>query len=142
MNTYDYAIKLLSARDYTVSQLCRKLEAKYGPVPQDVLDLLLQKNFLNDQRFAENYVSKRKSRGPARLREELISRGIELSLADKVLAEIAWPSLKQSLKAKMDDWNLRAPLQSRDAARLFRALVRLGYDEDAIREEIDQFHDQ
>jgi len=38
----------------------------------------------------------------------------------------------------MNDWKLRAPLQSRDAARLYRALVRLGYDEDAIREEIEQ----
>jgi len=33
---------------------------------------------------------------------------------------------------------LRPPLQPRDAGRLFRALLRLGYDEDAIREELEQ----
>ena len=52
-----------------------------------------------------------------------------------------WPSLREALAAKMKGWKLRAPLQLRDAARLFRALQRLGYEEDAIREEIENIND-
>jgi SOS response regulatory protein OraA/RecX len=139
---YIHALKLLERRDYTVAQLSQKLEAKFGSVPQNVIDQLVQKRFLNDRRFAENYVAKRRNRGIVLLREELVARGISLPLAEEILSQADWPSLKDVLVAKMNDWKLRAPLQSRDAARLFRALVRLGYDEDAIREEIEQLRER
>ena len=132
-----YALRLLRQRDYTISALRQKLQAKFEIVPEGILDQLVQKNFLNDRRFAENYVGKRKDRGPAMLRAELVDRGVPESLAAAVLSRTEWPSLRQALAAKMKIWKLRSPLQSRDAARLFRALARLGYDEDAIREEIE-----
>jgi SOS response regulatory protein OraA/RecX len=135
---YLHALKLLKGRDYTVANLRGKLEAKFGSVPQEVIDQLIQKKFLSDRRFAENYVARRKNRGASVLREELAARGVPDGLADEILSRAVWPSLKDALAAKMNDWNLRAPLQSRDAARLFRALVRLGYEEGAIREEIEQ----
>ena len=107
-------------------------------MPQEIFDRLLQKNFLNDRRFAENHVARRKDRGASLLREELGARGVSSALADEILSGAEWPSLREALAAKMNDWKCRAPLQPRDAARLFRALQRLGYDEDAIREEIEQ----
>jgi SOS response regulatory protein OraA/RecX len=134
---YAHALKLLRMRDYTIAELQKKLAAKFGTVPQVVLDLLIQKKFLNDRRVAENYVARRKDRGAARLRQELIDKGVEEAMADEILSKADFPSLKAAVAAKMSDWKLRVPLQSRDAARLFRALVRLGYDEDAIREEIE-----
>jgi len=139
---YKHALKLLRARDHTVAQLTEKLEAKFGSVPEDVIARLLQKKFLDDRRFAENYVSRRRNRGATILREELAARGVPLSLAEEILSSADRPSLKEVLAARMKDRKLRAPLQSRDAARLFRALVRLGYEEDAIREEIEQLHEQ
>ena len=139
---YVQALKLLRARDYTVAKLREKLESKFGSVPDAIIEQLLRKNFLNDRRFAENYAAKRKHRGAAMLREELIARGIPAAVAGEILSGTDWPSLREALTAKMKDWNLRAPLQSRDAARLFRALLRLGYDESAIREEIEQLHEQ
>jgi SOS response regulatory protein OraA/RecX len=135
---YLYALKLLKARDYTVSKLSEKLEAKFGEAPPEVIQQLLQKKFLSDRRFAQNYVAKRKERGAPQLREELSARGIPSELAEEILSETGWPSLQEALAAKMNHWKLRPPLQARDAARLFRALFRLGYDEDAIREEINQ----
>jgi regulatory protein len=134
---YAYALKLLRVRDYTIAELEKKLATKFGTVPQAVLDLLIQKRFLNDRRFAENYVARRKDRGVSRLRQELIDKGVQDEMADEILSNADFPSLKQVVAAKMSSWKLRVPLQSRDAARLFRALVRLGYDEDAIREEIE-----
>jgi regulatory protein len=134
---YAHALKLLRMRDYTLAGLQKKLETRFGTAPQEVLNLLVQKKFLNDRRFAENYVERRKSRGSQLLRQELIEKGVSTELADEILSRADFPSLKQALAAKMTDWKLRVPLQSRDAARLFRVLVRLGYDEDAIREELE-----
>ena len=139
---YAHALKLLRARDYTVLQLNQKLEAKFGSVPQEVVDRLIRKKFLNDRRFAENYVTRRKKRGPVLLREELLARGVPSALADEILSQTDLPSLKDALTSKMIDWKLRAPLQLRDATRLFRALSRLGYDEDAIREEIERLRER
>ena len=135
---YSYALKLLRARDYTVLKLREKLEAKFGAIPPEVIEQLLKKKFLNDRRFAENYVSRRKKRGAPQLREELEARGVPVELAEEIVTGSDWPSLQEAVAAKMKVWNLRAPLQQRDAGRLFRALLRLGYDEDAVREEIEQ----
>ena len=134
---YGYALKLLRSRDYSVSQLCQKLEKKFGSAPQELIEQLLKKNFLNDRRFSENYAARRRDRGRAVLLEELSARGIAPELATEVLSKTDWPSLREAVAATMDGWKLSPPLQSRDAARLFRALQRLGYDEDAIREEIE-----
>ena len=139
---YHYALTLLKRRDYTVSQLTQKLEAKFGEAPPEVVQQLLQKKFLNDRRFAQNYAEKRKHRGPAQVSEELAARGVASEIIEELLAGMGWPSLHEALAAKMNDWRLRPPLDARDAARLFRALFRLGYDEDAIREEIDHLEQQ
>jgi SOS response regulatory protein OraA/RecX len=139
---YAHALKLLRGRDYSVARLTEKLQAKFGSAPQAVIDQLLQKKFLNDRRFAENYVRRRKDRGKAVLHDELSAHGVAPSLIEEALSKADWPSLREALTTKMNGWKLRAPLQSRDAARLFRALLRLGYDEDAIREEIEQLHEQ
>ena len=138
---YLHALKLLRARDYTVLKLREKLEAKFGSAPQEVIDELVRKQFLNDRRFAENYVANRKNRGEPLLREELLARGVSGALTDQVLSGMDWPSLKDALTTKMNGWKLRPPLEARDTARLFRALLRLGYDEDSIREEISHLHE-
>jgi SOS response regulatory protein OraA/RecX len=132
-----YALKLLRARDYTIAKLTQKLETRFGPVPQELIELLLRKNFLNDRRFAENYAARRKDRGREAVRDELSAQGVAPEVIEDVLNRADWPSLREAVAATMDGWKLRPPLQSRDAARLFRALARLGYDEDAIREEIE-----
>jgi regulatory protein len=139
---YAHALKLLRSRDYTVAKLREKLEAKFETVPDEVIDRLIQKKFLSDRRFTENHVRRRKTRGPSLLRQELIEKGIAAELVDEILAGADFPSLKNAVEDKMKVWHLRVPLQSRDAARLFRALLRLGYDEDAIREEIEHIHEQ
>src|SRR5689334_18969054 len=89
---YLYALKLLKTRDLTVTALCQRLDAKFGQVPGEVLERLTRKNFLNDRRFAENYVERRKDRGGISLREELIVRGVSPNLAEEVLANTDWPS--------------------------------------------------
>ena len=58
-----YAMKLLATRDYSVARLREKLVRKFGEAPEAVIQQLLTKRFLNDRRYAENYVANRRSRG-------------------------------------------------------------------------------
>src|SRR5690242_10602467 len=134
---FNYAVKLLAQRDYSVGRLREKLAAKFGASPDDVIQQLISKRFLNDRRFAENYLARRKNRGQVRVREELLARGIPSEVVEEVLSAADWPSLRDALAATMNGWHLRKPLQPRDAVRLFRAMARLGYEEEAIREEIE-----
>lgn len=135
---YKHALRLLARRDYSVLELCEKLQARFGTAPREVIDQLISKKFLDDRRFAENYVRRRKTWGPQRLREELLRRGIGEPIIDKLLDVTDKPSLRDVLKAKMQDWRLRPPLAARDAARLFRHLRSLGHEEEAIREELEK----
>jgi len=139
---YHYALKLLERRDYSEKQLRRKLEDKFGDAPRDIIDQLLAKRFLNDRRFAENFLIKHAGRHSSRIREALEEAGVASEIIVEAMSSVDWPSLREVLKARMSDWHLHPPLQRREAGRLFRALSRLGYPEDEIREELEQLHEQ
>jgi SOS response regulatory protein OraA/RecX len=139
---YHYALKTLQRRDFTEKQLREKLEGKFGEAPTEVISLLLAKRFLDDRRYAENFAAKHADSHPDHVRIVLDEAGVRRETIDAVVSAINWPSLRDVLKAKMVDWRFHAPLHRRDAARLFRILSRLGYSEDEIREELEQFHEQ
>src|SRR3954453_13851880 len=104
---FNHAVKLLAGQDYSVAKLREKLEARHGEIPESVIQQLIAKKFLNDRRFAENFVARRKNRGVAQLREELLSKGIDREIVDEILSRAEWPSLRDALTAKMVDWKLR-----------------------------------
>jgi SOS response regulatory protein OraA/RecX len=141
---YRKAVQLLAARDYSAAELIAKLSARFDADPAPVITRLQQSGALNDRRFAENFIERRAKMSPARLREELIRRGVDASIIDATLraSEENRPSLREVMAATMVDRRLKAPLSSRDAARLARAVSRLGYPEDDIREEIERLHEQ
>ena len=139
---YHYALKALQRRDYTEKQLREKLEGKFGEVPTEVVSLLLTKHFLDDRRFAENFVAKHADSHPEHVRSLLGDAGVRRETIDAAVSAINWPSLRDVLKAKMSVRRLRPPLERRDVARLFRLLSRLGHPEDDIREELEQLHEQ
>jgi SOS response regulatory protein OraA/RecX len=139
---YHHALKLLRRKDYTRKQLLDKLKAKFGQVPEEVTQTLLRKRFLDDGRYAANFVAKHFDSHPDWVRQALGEAGVEREAIDCAVGNSRWPSLRDVLKAKMSVWRLRPPLERRDVARLFRLLSRLGYPEEDIREELEQFHEQ
>jgi SOS response regulatory protein OraA/RecX len=139
---YHHALKLLRRKDHTKQQLLEKLESKFGKVPEEVTETLLSKRFLDDRRYAENFVAKHADSHPDWVRQSLEEGGVDRPIIDQAVATSHWPSLRDVLKAKMLVWRLRPPLERRDVARLFRLLSRLGYPEEDIREELEQFHEQ
>ena len=139
---YHHALKLLQRRDYSEKQLREKLESKFAEVSADVFSLLRAKRFLDDRRYADNFVAKHADCHPEHVKNLLEDSGIRRETIAAACSAVNWPSLRDVLKAKMINWRFQAPLHRRDAARLFRALSRLGYPEEEIREELEQFHEQ
>ena len=139
---YHHALKLLRRKDYTRRQLEEKLEAKFGQIPDEITQQLLVKRFLDDRRYAENFVTKHSDSHPDWVRQALEDAGIARKTVDLAIAASEWPSLRDVIKAKILVWRLRPPLERRAVARLFRLLNRLGYPEDDIREELEQLHEQ
>jgi len=139
---YHHALKLLRRRDYTVAQLREKLVRKFGEVSEGTMETLQKKRFLDDARYADNFAIKRRDSHPSRVQNELLSSGVSPEIISRVLAANDWPSLQHVVRAKMSDWKLQAPVHHRELNRLYRALARLGYPEDEIREELEQLHEQ
>jgi len=139
---YHHALKLLRRKDYTKRQLLVKLEAKYGEVPESLAQQLLAKRYLDDGRYAENFVARHPDFHPDWVRQALEDAGVDTPTVNLAVSNFHWPSLREVLKAKMIAWRLRPPLERRDMARLFRFLSRLGYPEEDIREELEQLHEQ
>lgn len=85
------AMNWLSRRDYARGEMAGRLRRKFGeqsPV-EPVLDWLQEKNFLNEQRFAEAFVRSRIERGQGemRIRQEMSQRGLGDELIDQALDE-------------------------------------------------------
>ena len=133
-----YALKALARRDYSVADLSARLAQRFGHESQEVIRHLLLRHLLDDRRVAAAYVRSRSNRGPVRLRDELARRGIPDPIIDDVLGQTDRPSLRDVLKARMVALGLRTPLEPRAAGRLFRYLQSLGYEEEAIREELER----
>jgi SOS response regulatory protein OraA/RecX len=139
---YHRALKLLRRRDYTIAQLRENLARKFGEVPNETIDTLKKKKFLDDARYAGNFILKRKDFHPSLVREELLNSGVSPDIVEQALSVHDWPSLGHIVQTKLIDYKLQVPIQRKEANRLYRILARLGYPEDEIREELEQLHEQ
>jgi SOS response regulatory protein OraA/RecX len=139
---YHHALKLLRRKDYTARQLLDKLSARFGDVPEGLSEQLLAKRYLDDRRYANNFIDRHSDFHRAWVRQALQEAGVDGETADLAMGNRPWPSLRDVLKAKMMAQRLQPPLVRRDATRLFRLLSRLGYPEEDIREELEQLHEQ
>ena len=123
---YSHALKLLAGRDYSTHRMCLMLEKRFETVPGDIIERLRSEGFLDDGRFAENFVRGRKRRGRPQLEADLELHGIAADIIQEVLHRENWPSTGEILRAKMKTSKLDPPLGKKDAARLSRSLERLG----------------
>ena len=85
------AVKLMAGREHSRQELRRKLSSRHSDreLVESVLDDLVQRDLLSDERFVESYVDQRsrKGFGPLRIRAELAERGIEREIAAQWIEE-------------------------------------------------------
>ena len=88
---YNKSLDLLSRREHSSKEIREKLLLRFDDkvIINSVITKLEENNLINDTRFAEAYVSsrKRKGFGPKKISFELLSKGVNQSVANRMIDE-------------------------------------------------------
>ena len=99
LSCFDAALKMLSRRGYAVKEIAGKLKEKGYPSYEiaEVIDRLLDKNWLNDEKFAVDRVRYRaefSKWGKAKIQQELKQKGVEERYITQALSFLVDPEEK------------------------------------------------
>lgn len=130
------AVLLLSRRDFCTRELHDKLSAQgFEPgAVQRVVTELSGRGFINDERYAQQYVALHAERGqgPVRIERELTQLGIEPALIESALSSGEdWARRARELRIRR--FGLSVPADWPGKARQARFLQYRGFSNDHIR---------
>lgn len=125
------ALALLARRDHSVFELKRKLTQKLQTSPAQLNQLineLSESNLLNDERFCENYVDYRRSRGFGlnKIQMELREKGISTTTITEVIQQQD-SFLEDAKRVRARKFGEELPKQPQDKARQIRFLMSRGF---------------
>ena len=131
------ALRLLTRRDYTATELRAKLLARDLPEPEitSALADLTRDGFVDDRRVAESCVrvaATLKGRGRYRIERELEHRGVDRGLIREILAGLPVADEQASIRRYLERKHLPARLSPTEYRRVFGQLVRRGFSADLI----------
>jgi regulatory protein len=133
---YQAALRILARREHSKLELTHKLHDKNFDQDKinDVIDLLEQKNFLNNTRFANSYARRRANKGLGKLRiqAELKQRGI----SKETMADIQWDDQETIKKIYQKKFGLKPMNDLKDKAKRINFLQYKGFGADEIRKVI------
>ncbi|NLL63226.1 MAG: regulatory protein RecX [Ruminococcaceae bacterium] len=137
---YSRALDSLSIRDHSKKELTDKLIKKFGfEVKEDIaliIDELVEKGLLDDERFAHAYAEeliKRKHASPAGLRAALSAKGISRDIISSVLEDVNIDT-KATINELLDTkYHSRDLMNETQKTKVFNALVRLGFSYNDIK---------
>lgn len=138
-------LKYLSYRNRSRQEVRDYLSKKgFSPATiQETLDYLL--NYLNDEVFAQTWGRSRiqnKKLGKQRLRQELLSKGVEPALVGNALESLYCEVDEMQLAietAKKKLAGLKEMDVNRKRSRIAQLLARKGFNSDTIYKVLDQF---
>lgn len=131
------ALDALGRREYARAELQQRLCAKgfAADAVSSVLDSLVERQWLSDERFAEAFVRvySQKGQGPLRVRQGLQSRGVESELVGLSLEnqDIDWFQLAREVRIKRFGEEL--PDNPKSRAQQSRFLYYRGFNSDQVR---------
>jgi regulatory protein len=130
------AVMLLSRRDFCSGELRQTLVAQgFEPVTaQAVVDEFIERGYVNDERFAQQYVSLHAERGqgPLRIRRELELRGLEAALIAATL-EAGEDWAQRAREVRIRRFGLAMPTDWPSKAKQARFLQYRGFSTENIR---------
>lgn len=136
---YRRALHLLSYRARSSQEMERFLRQK-GYLPDQIAQVnarLEQEGYLNDQRFAEDWIENRaafRPRSPKQIRMELLGKGIDRELAEQAVNRANLDETDLALKAGRKFFKRYARLEEKEFfSKLGAALERRGFDFSAAR---------
>src|ERR1051326_6385821 len=134
---YDYAVRALSRKMRTVAELKRLMrprvpEGEIGELLVNMVILRLKdQKYLNDSNYAATYSGFRRDNeksGRRRVITDLKAKGVHADVIEKAIADAYSGVDEQALaRAFLKRKRLKKPANNKDAARIFRALIRAGF---------------
>lgn len=139
---YDYAVAALSRKMRTVAELRRLLRQRVAAQENmetsvdAVVCKLKDQKYLNDSQYASAYSSYRKNNekfGKRRVITELKIKGVHSDVIEKTV-NAAYEGINEEKLARehLARKRMRKPTSQKEAARIFRALIRAGFSPRAI----------
>ncbi|MBB1125309.1 regulatory protein RecX [Thiospirillum jenense] len=132
------ALRLLARREYSSQELTRKLAARGHPIAviKSVLAELTQSDWLNNTRFVTQRIQQRIGQGwgPLRIRQELLTLGIEKATIDVALPNMddpCWIEIIQQLYRKR--YGINPPTDARQWAKCMRFFMQRGFTAGVIQ---------
>jgi len=140
------AIAWLARRDHCGAELATRLERRgFGAaLAGQALEALRARGYLDDERYAREFVRVHVARGqgPLRIRYELSGLGLAKALAESTLQQHAqehggWGALARRVRQRRfgDEW----PAEALERARQARFLQSRGFSPDHIRTALGQY---
>jgi regulatory protein len=136
---YEYAVGALGRRARTVAELKRLLRQRVGgpngdsgeTMIQVVIDKLKEQRYLNDTEYATSYSALRREHeklGRRRIITDLKAKGVHGDIIEKTVAA-AYDGVDEEAQARqyLARKRLRKPADDKQAARVFRTLLRAGF---------------
>lgn len=143
MRQYDrlmqYALKLISKKRYTASEIEKKLIAKDGKASAQtkrVLNRLKELRYVDDAAFARDYISTRiklNPRGRRLLKVELLRKGVEKQVIEHAIENADIDEIDLAKRVLQKRKRRFSPLTSyKNKAKIMRFLASRGFSSDAI----------
>lgn len=136
------AMYLLDYRDYSYSEMYKKLLASYDEqICYDVCDRLAELGFINDRRYAESLARKYmevKKFGYYRAVQEMRQKGLSKELIDEVLEEYE-DTVEERICQLVEKKYLRKLREDDGVKKVKNALVRQGYSYSDINSVLDRY---
>jgi regulatory protein len=130
------AVALLARRDFGSSELLASLVAQgfEAATAQVVLDQFIERGYVDDERYAQQFVAHHAERGqgPMRIRRDLLQRGVGAEVIEAALeAGADWAQRARELRIRR--FGLAIPEDWTAKARQARFLQYRGFSNDHIR---------
>ena len=136
------AMYLLDYKDYSYTEMFRKLEQNY---PEDicfeVMERLVELGLINDRRYAKMFARRLvevKHFGFYRCTQEMRLKGIDRELIDEALSEYS-DTVHERLVELIQDKYARKMTDKASVVKVKNALVRMGYSYSEVNAAIDEF---
>ncbi|SHM16518.1 regulatory protein RecX [Ruminococcus flavefaciens] len=143
---YQRALYLLDYRDYTYSEMYKKLMENYksAPLCTAVMKRLTEHGFIDDARYAERMARKLvevKRYGYRRSKREIMQKGIDQFIAEDALtpySDVFYENILELLRTKHSRY-LTDREDRKSIEKVKSALVRYGYDFTEINRAVKEY---
>lgn len=125
------AMHILERTDKTEAQLRKKLEESEYPkeAVESAIAYVTSYGYLDDRRYAKHYIEwKKKGKGKARLKMELVQKGISREIIEEVLESTDFGETREMIRQiilKKRKTNI--PMNEKEKQRLYGFLMRKGF---------------